>query len=39
MNYENYQVICEKIENLSNEELWELIAKIRTLLAERGEII
>lgn len=39
MNHENYQAICEKIENLSSEELWELIAKIRTLLAKRGKII
>jgi hypothetical protein len=39
MKPELFQKIMEEIVTLSNEELWELIAEIRTLLKRRGEII
>jgi len=39
MNPEVFKEIVGKLEALSNEELWELLAKIRQLLAKQGEII
>jgi len=39
MNPEVFEKTVGELEALSNEELWELLAKIRQLLVGRGEII